>query len=286
MASIPPSVLGSPISRPFASSPGAPHSLRADQPAMPSDRVELRGGEFLRTSLAGAARSVYGFLLGDDLDNAFGASKTSVQRGLGMVSLAANFVPAGKAVGLGVKALEHAGVSILERAGVDAGGRVAERVAAESADLADIRAAAAGKAGGADHPSPNLQAIEKGRPGLPHTLAKHVNDRFEDRFAAEPRLEASSTYTDVAAAQRATDFVVGRLENQAKIGQWLKGGAKRNLPLEGTVPGSPIGKTIERADYAAGKAAEKTNDARVVLKADPASPNGYTVLTSYPTKPR
>jgi len=54
------------------------------------------------------------------------------------------------------------------------------------------------------------------------------------------------------------------------------------LPLEGSVPGDPIGRVMLRADAAAGSCARDTNDAKVIFKAEARLPTGYTILTSYP----
>ncbi len=54
------------------------------------------------------------------------------------------------------------------------------------------------------------------------------------------------------------------------------------MPLEGSVPGDPIGRVMLRADAAAGSCARDTNDAKVIFKAEARLPTGYTILTSYP----
>ena len=140
---------------------------------------------------------------------------------------------------------------------------------------------------GGAYPSLDLRAIERGGAGRPHTLQRHVGKSdvdLRERLATEP-VPASSTYTDLASAQRATDFVIGTSQNQAKIEMWLENGAKGTQLLDAAVPGAAIGRVLSRADAATGRGAVASSDAQVVLKADSNSPSGYTVLSSYPTKP-
>jgi hypothetical protein len=203
------------------------------------------------------------------LDDAFGTDKTFTQRANGTLSHASDFFPIAKAAGLGIQTIAHIEIGL----GCSA---LREAVAAATSIVRDV---------GGQHSSLDLQAIEKGAKGEPHTLKFHVGKSVAEllqRFVSE-RIQRSSTYTDLASAQRSTDYVIGKPENQAKIATWLRGGAKGTQVLDGSVPGDSIGWTISRLDVEAGLPAKAANDARVVLKADSSWPTGYTILTSYPT---
>jgi hypothetical protein len=110
-----------------------------------------------------------------------------------------------------------------------------------------------------------------------HTLAKHVGKSDDDllaRLAAEPGINASSTFATAADAESAVATVLAA--KQAEITAWLAGaGAK--LPLNGNA-GSGKGRSV----------AQGTNDVkdvtgvRVVLVRDHNLPTGYRVQTAFP----
>ena len=201
-----------------------------------------------------------------------------------------SFIPFGSA-SFGIKTVEHVALAldarIHEHGAIDTvshAGQHAGLVAMREAEAATISVV---RDVGGRYPSLDLQAIEKGGIGQPHTLERHVGKsdaELRERLATE-RVPASSTYDSLASAQRSTDFVIGDSANQSRIGAWLERGARGTQLLDGTVPGAPVGRVMSRAEGAAGRSAQTTSDAQVVLKADPSSPSGYTVLSSYPTKP-
>jgi len=256
-------------------------SRSAAQPDLLPDRVERSHRMPLRSQLAHAAKAVYDGILGDDLGNVFGKEKSLQQRALGTVSLASGFLPFGKVAGLGlgaVRAVPVAAVTTGAHAAEQAGGDALlhESMAAAKSVLRDV--------GGA-HPSLDLQAIERGRSGEPHTLAKHVakDEAFlKDRVLKEGKNDAS-TFTDEASAQRSADAVIADPRNQATIAKWIDDGMLRNLRLDGPVSGDPIGRVLTRADVIAGLSSRIATNATVILKADLHSPSNYTILTAYPS---
>jgi len=271
-----------------SATPPAAMSTASSKP----DRVEGTHAETVGSAVARGARSLYDFMLGDDIAKAFGATSSSQQRELGTFSLASNLVPSGKVAALAIKALGHIGIDLASHAAASAVRSAGEVAAAGTSDGVFVDVASRALVSqlrdvGARFPSLDLRAIEDGGKGVAHTLAKHVGKtdaELRERLTRES-VSASSTYTDLASAQLSTDFIIGRAQNQAKIDRWLREGAKGTQVLDATIPGDPVGRTISRIDAAAGRGATATSDARVVLKADPHSAAGYTVLTSYPTKP-
>ncbi|GAC1568340.1 MAG: hypothetical protein NVS2B3_11400 [Vulcanimicrobiaceae bacterium] len=137
---------------------------------------------------------------------------------------------------------------------------------------------------GGEFSSLDLKAIEVGRPGEPHTLQKHVAKSVEflkERIASEG-VSAASSYTDVAAAQRATDAIFADVANQSKMKKWIEHGMRSRLALKASIPGVPVGYVLDRADVASGRRATPTNAATAILQADLRSQTSYTILTTYP----
>lgn len=227
-------------------------------------------------------------MLGDDLVNVLGNGRSLQQRALGMLSLSSNFVPIGKAVGVGVKAVAHLGAGLgansLVHVAAMLGGPATKTILANAVHeqtSAALRSVVR-YVGGA-FASLDLKAIEIGFTGKPHTLAKHV---AKDLAYLKDRIlkgkSTASTYVDLATAQRAADAVIAAGENQVRIQKWVDRGMPLTLTLESTIPGKPLGAVLTRADVNAGRTGTLTNSAMVVLKADAKSPTNYTILTTYP----
>lgn len=111
-----------------------------------------------------------------------------------------------------------------------------------------------------------------------HTLERHVETDDSDliqRFAEDPRLKASSTFTTRAAAEEAIGGVIR--SEAGEIRSWLAG-PKATLPLAGRAD-APIGRLIKRGSTES----EEVSGIRVVLLRDPAVPDGYRILTAFPT---
>ena len=309
-------------------SPSAPPTRTLDTPravapasaqpqaGMAPDRIERSKPDSLGSQLAHGLRSVSDFLLGNDLQNAFGPNKTLGQRTLGVASLASNFVPIGKVAGLGIKAAEHIAIGVgthaVEHAAADGVTHAVEKTVALAAqERARLTAIAKGehtiaKVDGKTlaHPSQDLVKIEalEQKLGEPHTNVVHVakNDSYLEARLQEPlrRSDGSvvidhktgnprhrpvaSTFTDGRTAQEAVNNVIADPMNQRKIGDWLASGARNALPLRGNF-GKVVGSGIRRTDLLAGKPQHfATSEIKVVLKADENFPEGYKILTTYP----
>ncbi len=114
----------------------APESeLLASAPAHEAhDRISRGDGESSLGSVFSRARSIWDFMLGDDLDKVFGAHKSWRERATGALGLASNFVPVGKVLGLagkgiariaghfGAEAAEHAAENSVLRRGAGSSG--------------------------------------------------------------------------------------------------------------------------------------------------------------------
>lgn len=232
--------------------------------------------ESLRANVAYGTNAAFNFIIGDDLENVFGRAKSPQQRELGTLSLASNFIPVAKFAGIGSKIFTRLGMALVDHV-------LGDGIARKGVDslLSIVRDV------GGVHPSFDLQAIERGLPGTPHTLLQHVgkNDAFLKSRIVHQGKEAASTYTNLESAQRSTDYIIGNSINQVKIQKWIEGGMKSNLALSGHVPGEPIGRTLTRGDVALGHPSQLSTDAKVILKRDADSSYKYTILTSYPVIP-
>ncbi len=106
-----------------------------------------------------------------------------------------------------------------------------------------------------------------------HAIARHVGKTDADLTARNIRY--SSTFTDLAAAERATG---GNLAaNQGQISQWLSENGRRlviNGPMNAT-----DGRVYERAT----QSILSPSGVTTVLQRNPSMPNGYHIVTSYPS---
>ncbi|WP_228976392.1 RNase A-like domain-containing protein [Streptomyces sp. DH12] len=105
-----------------------------------------------------------------------------------------------------------------------------------------------------------------------HAISRHVGKT--DAELAARNIRYSSTFTDLAAANRATG---GNLAaNQAGINQWLAGRGNR-LVINGPMDASG-GRVYERAT----QSTLSPTGVTTVLQRNPSMPNGYHIVTSYP----
>jgi hypothetical protein len=121
--------------------------------------------------------------------------------------------------------------------------------------------------------SPDLRSIE-GCDG--HTLRRHVaqsDEAMRDR-ALRTHHDVSS-FDDAATAQSTVDEAFA--ENQSRIGRWLEAG-RGNLALHVHF-GHTIGR-IFRFDH---QQCEPAANADVILERRPTMPQGYTVITAFPS---
>lgn len=94
-------------------------------------------------------------------------------------------------------------------------------------------------------------------------------------------LTRSSSYPDRETAQWAAQEVVSR--NEQVIHRWLGQGTRARLTIEAEWPSkAPVGRVVLRAMMLAGRGAVDAYAARVILKRDPAQPNGFRVHATYP----
>ena len=121
--------------------------------------------------------------------------------------------------------------------------------------------------------SPDLYRIE-GRDG--HTLRRHVGQTDADmRDRALRTHHDVSCFDDEATAQSTVDEAFA--ENQSRIGRWIDAG-RGNLALH-----VHAGHTIGRVYRYERQRCEPAVDADVILERRPAMPQGYTVITAFPS---
>lgn len=117
-----------------------------------------------------------------------------------------------------------------------------------------------------------------------HGYEKHVgqsNDSLGNRLEEEPGRDSISTYETYADEERFTQMVVDR--EGPSIIKWLrtaKPGSTRDFEVKNL--DQVTGRSLSRADWSNGLPPQPVMGARVMLRADPAAPNGYYVLTTYP----
>jgi hypothetical protein len=121
--------------------------------------------------------------------------------------------------------------------------------------------------------SPALQSIE-GHDG--HTLRRHVGKTDEEiRERALRTHHDVSCFDDAATAQATVDEAFE--ENQGRIGRWLEVG-RGNLDLH-----VHFAHTVGRVFRYDRERCEPSADADVILERRPAMPQGYTVITAFPS---
>ncbi len=143
------------------------------------------------------------------------------------------------------------------------------------------------------YPSQNLVAIESTdfrKPGQTHVVHRHIGSDLAAnvaRLRAEPRIRAAGSYTDLAAAQFATDETIANPANQRFIADFLADGSRSKDILERVELGRAVGTSTLRRDLIAGQPSLRTSTtADVVIVKDASFPEGYRVLTSYPEATR
>jgi uncharacterized protein YukE len=119
-----------------------------------------------------------------------------------------------------------------------------------------------------------------------HSYTKHVgqsNDALSDRLRDDPSEPPSvSTYDTYEDEERFTQNVVDA--NRPEIISWLRNASPgRTRAFEVDNLDEVTGRSLSREDWLNGLPPEPVMGAKVVIKADPAAPNGYYILTSYPS---
>jgi hypothetical protein len=114
-----------------------------------------------------------------------------------------------------------------------------------------------------------------------HLLEKHVGKTPEElaaRLAKEPKIDAASSFTDKATAEKAVAETIDA--NKAKIADWLASDAKGKIDISQKMT-EPIGISVLR-DAPIASPASPASSVRVILVRDAAFPDGYRILTGYP----
>ena len=119
-----------------------------------------------------------------------------------------------------------------------------------------------------------------------HAYKKHVgesNKALADRLANDPSEPGSaSTYETYADEEKFTQIVVNK--KSAAITKWLKNAKPGQAqPFEVDNLDGVTGRSLSRDDWKNGLPSRPVMGARVVLRADPTAPNGYYILTSFPS---
>ncbi len=92
----------------------------------------------------------------------------------------------------------------------------------------------------------------------------------------------TSTFFDTPSAQRFVQMVLDA--NALNIREWLERDTADRLRLDGYSPTAFTGRVQLRAMLYAGYGPIDVHGVRVVLKRAPAQPNGFVVLTAFPTR--
>jgi hypothetical protein len=119
-----------------------------------------------------------------------------------------------------------------------------------------------------------------------HTLEKHVGKNqgdLDSRLSQEPKIPGASTYRNLDEATAVTQQVIDL--NRSQISAWIANPADKgriSVSVSRPVTSSlyvPIGTVLDRRL----SVQVPGNGARVILQKNPGAPNGFTVITSFPT---
>lgn len=100
--------------------------------------------------------------------------------------------------------------------------------------------------------------------------------------ASPPVRTRSSTYPDRETAQWATQEVV--TANEQLIHRWLARSTRPRLTIEASWPSrpQPVGRVLLQAMMLAGRDPVDVRAARVILRREPSSPQGFVVHATFP----
>ena len=102
-----------------------------------------------------------------------------------------------------------------------------------------------------------------------------MEEELAARLAKEPKIDAASSFTDKATAEKAVAETIDA--NKPKIADWLASDAKGKIDISQKMT-EPIGISVLRDAPIASHA----SSVRVILVRDAAFPDGYRILTGYP----
>lgn len=94
-------------------------------------------------------------------------------------------------------------------------------------------------------------------------------------------LTRASTYTDAETAQRFVQAVVDL--HTITIREWLAHDSSERLKLDGYFPSQVTGRVQLRGMLYASRGPVDVHGVRVILRRAPERPNGFVVLSSFPT---
>jgi hypothetical protein len=115
-----------------------------------------------------------------------------------------------------------------------------------------------------------------------HTIARHVGKTEQElrrRLASNPRMDAASSFVDLAQATQAVDAAL--LAHASAIARWLARNGPRALNSTLTLrwdQGRPLGQVLLRAT---GRV-QTSSRMRLVLRLASLSNKGYIVVTAFP----
>lgn len=112
-----------------------------------------------------------------------------------------------------------------------------------------------------------------------HLIERHVGKTETELLSrvSTGNVKTASTFTDRATAEAVTSKVID--SNQLKIKDYLSGTQKQYLELE-YHSSTPIGISVSRGSTSVTPA----TNARVIIGRDPSMPDGYRIITGYPTQ--
>jgi filamentous hemagglutinin len=111
-----------------------------------------------------------------------------------------------------------------------------------------------------------------------HAVQKHVGKtdvQLVERFNAEPHIKASSTFNDLAIADKAVGEAFSI--NRAGIDAWMSGGSNNKYSFTQEL-GYEIGRVISNGASTVSSSSKVT----VFLEKDPSMPKGFIIVTAYP----
>ncbi|KDN09383.1 filamentous hemagglutinin family outer membrane protein [Gilliamella apicola] len=151
--------------------------------------------------------------------------------------------------------------------------------AAAFSKFTDKTAGAAGKAADDNYsrivPGGSLSAHEAAGG---HLIARHVGKTEQELLdrVSTGNVKTASSFTDRATAESVTSKAIEA--NQSKIDAYLTGNQKGYLEIE-YKSSSPIGISVSKGQTNV----SKVSNARIIIARDSSMPNGYRIVTGYPT---
>lgn len=116
-----------------------------------------------------------------------------------------------------------------------------------------------------------------------HSIGKHVGKKdqdLRDRITKEG-LDAASSFHSYTEAQKAVNDVMK--DQKGKIETWLKSGKGVKQDFTSRFENAEIGKSITRDEMMMGIAPHPVDGVTIVIKRDPSAPEGYRILTAFPS---